>query len=366
MGTLNLQVTVDTDDCYRVPPPTDAFTYAANDNAVGDYVSTAYDYSIGLRFLLVDIPEGATIDVAFLTLRAYGGIDGSIPPTVIEGEDKDDPITFSTKEDYDARVKTGANVAWTPAAWVTDTWYDSHSLVSVIQEIIDRPGWLANNSLVLFWRDRDAGWQYERRIFARDYHASPALAAKLHIEYSPAVIAPAVTTEPATSVEEYAATLNGTLDDDGGEACDCGFEWGETDAYGNDTPTQSRTTGQTFAQTISGLDPNQTYHFRSVATNGAGTTYGADRSFTTLVALSSVTTDPATGVGKEAATLNGTLDDDGGQVCDCGFEWGKTDAYGNATPTQSRTTGQTFAQTISGLDPNQTYHFRAMSTNDAV
>lgn len=90
------------------------------------------------------------------------------------------------------------------------------------------------------------------------------------------------TTDPATSVESATTTLNGTLDDDGGEACDCGFEWGETVAYGNTTPTQSRTTGQTFAQTISGLAPNKTYHFRAFATNSAGTSYGADRTFTTL------------------------------------------------------------------------------------
>ena len=77
------------------------------------------------------------------------------------------------------------------------------------------------------------------------------------------------------------ATLNGTLVDDGGEACDCGFEWGETVAYGSTTPTQSRTTGQTFSQTIDGLLPNTTYHFRAFATNSAGTSYGADRTFTT-------------------------------------------------------------------------------------
>lgn len=90
---------------------------------------------------------------------------------------------------------------------------------------------------------------------------------------------PSVTTDPATSIRQTTATLNGTLDDDGGEACDCGFEWGETIAYGNTTPTQSRTTGQTFAQTITGLKPGVTYHFRAFATNGAGTGNGTDRTF---------------------------------------------------------------------------------------
>jgi len=185
-----------------------------------------------------------------------------------------------------------------------------------------------------------------------------------NLEIFPLVSAPTVTTDLASSVTAEEATLNGTLDDDGGEACDCGFEWGETVAYGNTTPTQSRTTGQTFSQAISGLTPGETYHFRAVATNAAGTSHGADRTFTT-VAAPTVTTDPATGITHEAADLNGELPNDGGEACDCGFEWGETIAYGNTTPTQSRTTGQTFAQTISGLDPGKTYHFRALATNVA-
>ncbi len=176
-------------------------------------------------------------------------------------------------------------------------------------------------------------------------------------------VSPTVTTDPATAIAAVNATPNGTLDNDGGEACDCGFEWGETVAYGNTTPTQSRTTGQTFAQTISGLDPNKTYHFRAFATNEAGTSFGADRTFTTPVALPTTTTDIETGVTAVAADINGTLDNDGGEACDCGFEWGETIAYGNTTPTQSRTTGQTFQQAIAGLLPNRTYHFRAFATN---
>ena len=95
------------------------------------------------------------------------------------------------------------------------------------------------------------------------------------------VVLPAVTTNPATAISHLSAISNGFLDDDGGEACQCGFEWGLTDAYGMTTPTQSRVTGQTFSQAIHGLFPGFTYHFRAFATNSAGTGYGDDMSFTT-------------------------------------------------------------------------------------
>ncbi|MBA7707397.1 hypothetical protein ES703_116269 [subsurface metagenome] len=172
---------------------------------------------------------------------------------------------------------------------------------------------------------------------------------------------PITTTNPATGT----STLNGTLDDDGGEACDCGFEWGETDAYGKTTPTQSRRTGQSVLQTIGELLPDTTYHFRAFATNSRGTDYGADRSFTTPAALPTVSTNPATELGAIAATLNGTLDADGGEVCQCGFEFGMDTGYGTITATESKTTGQTFSEVLGGLEPCTTYHFRAFATNSA-
>lgn len=161
------------------------------------------------------------------------------------------------------------------------------------------------------------------------------------------------------------ATLNGTLVDDGGFACDCGFEWGETVAYGNTTPTQSRNTGETFSQVIIGLPHNTTYHFRAFATNLLGTSYGADRSFATLIVIPTVSGRPATNIELTTATINGYLDGDGGEACDCGFEWGDTLALGNTTPTQSRTTGQMFSRGLSHLATHRLYYFRPFATNSA-
>jgi len=94
--------------------------------------------------------------------------------------------------------------------------------------------------------------------------------------------APTVTTDPATGLAQpMVATPNGTLDDDGGMACDCGFEYGETESYGTTTPTESKNTGETFSQAITGLSPGTIYHFRAIATNSAGTSYGSDRIFRT-------------------------------------------------------------------------------------
>ena len=78
------------------------------------------------------------------------------------------------------------------------------------------------------------------------------------------------------------ATLNGVLENDGGEPADCWFDWGASTSYGMKTPVHPRlTTGTAFADTITGLGNGVEYHFRAVAVNSRGTAYGRDLSFVT-------------------------------------------------------------------------------------
>ena len=80
----------------------------------------------------------------------------------------------------------------------------------------------------------------------------------------------------------HQSCLNGKLDDDGGEACDVRFEWGETDSYGHYTPWRSgKVTDDTFSHIIKGLKGRTTYHYRAQAKNSAGTSNGSDMTFTT-------------------------------------------------------------------------------------
>lgn len=185
---------------------------------------------------------------------------------------------------------------------------------------------------------------------------------------APPVGLPTVTTDPANNILAGSAQLNGTLNNDGGEVCDCGFEWGLTAAYGHTTPTSAQSTGDTFAQVVAGLTPGTLYHFRAFATNSAGTAYGADANFTTLAApivAPTVTTNDATVRQQRTVRLNGTLVDNGGDDCDCGFQWGLTPAYGQTTLTTVQTTGENFSRLLSALEPGTHYHYRAFATNSA-
>ena len=79
--------------------------------------------------------------------------------------------------------------------------------------------------------------------------------------------------------------------------------------------------------------------------------------------LPEVTTGPATDIGLREAIINGLLEDDGGILCDCAFEWGLTESYGKITPVQSKTAGQYFSEPLTGLIPDTIYHFRAIAYN---
>ena len=96
------------------------------------------------------------------------------------------------------------------------------------------------------------------------------------------------TTEAATAVNAYGATLNGVVSP-GAVATTGWFQWGTTTNYGNTTPPTnlgSGFAGAPMSAVLSGLTAGATYHYRVAATNSLGLTNGADLTFLTPLFLS--------------------------------------------------------------------------------
>jgi hypothetical protein len=93
---------------------------------------------------------------------------------------------------------------------------------------------------------------------------------------------PVVTTNPATNVAISSATLNCSLDPHG-LTTSVYFQYGTSTGYGRTTATQTQggNTYRNVTANVGSLSAGTTYHFRSVATNSAGTKLGSDRVFTT-------------------------------------------------------------------------------------
>ena len=179
--------------------------------------------------------------------------------------------------------------------------------------------------------------------------------------------APAVTTDAASGVTTSSATLNGTLTSLGNaSSVDVSFEWGLTTSYGNETTPQAMIGTGAFNDSIGGLDPGITYHYKAKAV-GNGTAYGDDVIFTTGTTPPAVITNAASDIVANSATLNGELTSLGTATSvDVSFEWGLTTSYGNETTPQAMIGTGAFNDGIGGLDPGITYNYRAKAVGDGT
>ena len=149
---------------------------------MGKFSSTYY-YGFPTRFTNVTVPQGATITVAYITYTAYFATFGTICNERFRGENTDNAATFSTLADYTGRSRTAAYVDWNNiGSWTGDTAYNSPSLVSIVQEIVNRPGWVSGNAMAFLPEDNNSSDSAYRDAYS--YDGSTTLCPKLHIEYT--------------------------------------------------------------------------------------------------------------------------------------------------------------------------------------
>jgi hypothetical protein len=186
---------------------------------------------------------------------------------------------------------------------------------------------------------------------------------------------PSSSTGTATAIDPTGEQVTGTVNPQG-SATGYHFEYGRTASYGNDAPAPDAVTGSGSANipvntTLSGLEPNQTYHYRLVATNAEGDrTYGTDATFTTLSAAPSVSGEATSGTTQTGATLEAQVNPNN-QPTTYYFEYGTSPTLSEASavpapPGPEAGAGygnQTAGQAIEGLSPNTTYYYRALATN---
>lgn len=97
---------------------------------------------------------------------------------------------------------------------------------------------------------------------------------------------PTIGTKPASALTQTTATLNGTVTPNG-LTTGYHFEYGVDKTYGTNAPAQdvwldsNLNVAQSVARPVTGLLPGTTYHFRLVARNAKGTTFGPDQTFMT-------------------------------------------------------------------------------------
>ena len=137
--------------------------------------------TVGLRFLGIDIPQGAIITSAYIQFQTDEVTTGATS-LVIRGEDSGDAAAFtSTAYDVSSRVQTDASVSWAPDPWSTvgqaGLAQRTPDITAIVQEIVGRGDWSALSDMVFIITGTGTRT-------AKAYESGAATAPLLHIEYT--------------------------------------------------------------------------------------------------------------------------------------------------------------------------------------
>lgn len=237
---------------------------------------------------------------------------------------------------------------------------------------------MSNNAVVSSFGDYKAQGEIGELVSNKTYHYRVLATNATGTTYGPdqtfTVPGPlVVSTSAASEVGQSSANVTGTVDPEGVETYYY-YQYGPTTEYGQRTApgelgvdVGEGTTPVHAPATLVPLTPGITYHYRLVAWNEYGTSYGQDGTFTALAGLPpSASTGPASGVSTSEATLSGTVNP---QTVETSyrFEYGTTteygtQAFGTAVPEQGI---ETVTLSLRGLDPSTTYHYRLVASSPA-
>ncbi len=178
-GTVDAQVSANADDGFSTDAPNfDSTTVWSNTGRIGN----GDIYETFLRFLNVTVPQGATIDVAYISVKSREENDGTGVKTDIAMEDSDDAVAPTTRTEHVNDVRTTALTAWDDASLILNAFNNSPSIADVVKEIVERGSWVSGNAMMILWDDDMSTTGVFYNIFL--YENAPADAPKIHIEWS--------------------------------------------------------------------------------------------------------------------------------------------------------------------------------------
>jgi type IV pilus assembly protein PilY1 len=147
---------------------------AAND---GTWMDMDNSQLTGLRYLNMNIPQGAIIQSAYLQMTSPVNATGDAT-ILIRGQYADNPVRF-TGAAYDLANRlssqpTTAGVNWTiPSTqpWSTNNKYNSADITAIVQELVNHPSW-DNNDAMVFLFDHQSGTYRSGTLMRSDIPAT--------------------------------------------------------------------------------------------------------------------------------------------------------------------------------------------------
>jgi hypothetical protein len=208
MGSVDSRVSASSDDAEEAA--TGGMTLGSTHLEMVLY--NGANQAVGMRFNGITIPQGAQILQASVQFQA-DRVDTDAASLTFAGQARDNALTFAgTGRNITNRPRTTTTAVWSPAPWtqVGAAGLDQQTpeLKTVIQEIVNRPGWASGNSLAVIVTGSGV------RV-AVPYDGRPATAPLLHVEYStpsqtPTPTATAISTSTPIPTDTATPTPTGT------------------------------------------------------------------------------------------------------------------------------------------------------------
>lgn len=172
-----------------------------------------------------------------------------------------------------------------------------------------------------------------------------------------------------SDITETSFSIKGTILSTGGLGISSyGHCWSEHDTPTIDSDKKNNFGNTTeikeFTSKISGLDAGKTYYIRTYAVNNKGTAYSEQRVITMpYIKEPIVKTQGATDIGKDVATLNGNITDNGGdKIIECGFYYG-TSENTEIKKSLGDNSLSALKLVLTNLKEGTTYYYKAYATN---
>jgi hypothetical protein len=156
----------------------------------------AGQYNNAMRFTRVQIPQGVTILHAALKICARpdgnpaAGVNGTVRGEAVDNAPQFNNWSHQVNNLHFTTALVVWDWPWTSPPWTANVWYESPDIHAIVQEIVNRPGWAAGNSMVIAYASISTTWIYyfevtscSRTFWAFD--GDPTKAAKLVITYQP-------------------------------------------------------------------------------------------------------------------------------------------------------------------------------------
>lgn len=192
---------------------------------------------VGMRFADVALPQGATITSAYVQFTVDETTDAATEVTV-QGEASENAATFTnTEAGVSSRPLTAASVTWSPAPWTQEgasgAEQQTNDLSSIVQEIVDQPGWQSGNALAIIM----AG---SGKRTAESFDGNQGAAPLLYVEYQADGATPAETGGADVEQAETGGVETGGVETEQAET-----ETGGTETGGQSEATEAETGGET-------------------------------------------------------------------------------------------------------------------------